>query len=225
MIALAVAFVPAPTFAGMTILAPMSALSALARRFDYAPRWRVGLLTLVVICAAGNSASGSGLSAGTRSSSSGSPPASGSPDAQAYVDAHNAVRAALQKPAGYSGPWTPLPPVTWSDELASSAQGWADHLHDTMKCGLMHDPDTRYGENLAAGKKVDATKAVRMWAGEFGKYRYAPKYVFETDSGHYTQLVWRKTTQIGCGRATCGRNAVGVCRYSPPGHHIDKAPY
>ena len=113
----AVAFVPAPTFAGMTILAPMSALSALARRFDYSPRWRVGLLTLVVICAAGNSASGSGLSAGKRSSSSGSPPASGSPDAQAYVDAHNAVRAALQKPAGYSGPWTPLPPVTWSDEL------------------------------------------------------------------------------------------------------------
>lgn len=206
----------------------MAALSALAPRFDHAPRWRVGLLTLTVFCAAGSSAAGSSLSAGNGSSSGsggGSPPAIGSSDARAYVDAHNAIRAALQKPAGYSGAWAPLPPVTWSNEVASSAQGWADHLHDTMKCGLMHDPDTRYGENLAAGKKVDAAKAVRMWAGEFGKYRYAPKYVFETDSGHYTQLVWRKTTQNGCGRATCGRNAVVVCRYSPPGNHIDRAPY
>jgi hypothetical protein len=41
-----------------------------------------------------------------------------------------------------------------------------------------------------------------------------------TNTGHYTQIVWRKTTQIGCGSATCGNSNVVVCRYSPPGNYI-----
>jgi pathogenesis-related protein 1 len=64
-----------------------------------------------------------------------------------------------------------------------------------------------------------------MWAGEVSKYVYKPKYDFDKETGHYTQIVWRKTTHIGCGRATCGRNAIVVCRYSPAGNRIDKAPY
>jgi uncharacterized protein YkwD len=185
----------------------MAALSALVTGFDTAARCRIGLLTLVVILAAANSAS-----------------ARDSSDAREFVDAHNAVRAAVQRPATYPGPWEPVPPVTWSNEVASTAQEWAEHLRDTRKCGLLHS-DTRYGENLAAGKKVDAARAVRMWAGEIDKYTYSPKYEFDTRSGHYTQLVWRKTTQIGCGLARCGRNAVVVCRYSPAGNYIGKAPY
>lgn len=167
----------------------------------------IRLLTLVVILAAGNSAS-----------------ASSSSDAREFVDAHNAIRAAVQRPATYPGPWAPVPPVTWSDEVASTAQAWADHLRDTRKCGLLHS-DTRYGENLAAGKKVDAAHAVRMWASEIKNYKYVPKYEFEARTGHYTQLVWRRTTHIGCGRASCGRNSVVVCRYSPAGNSIGKAPY
>lgn len=187
----------------------MATLTDLVPRLDPAARVRVCLLALAVVCASG----GAGLSW-----------AKALTDARAYVDAHNAIRAAVQKPAGYAGAWEPLPPVTWSEEVAGTAQAWAEHLRDTMRCGLSH-ADTRYGENLAAGKKVDAAKAVRMWAGEIDKYRYAPVYEFEAKSGHYTQLIWRKTTQIGCGRAICGSNAVVVCRYSPPGNHIGKAPY
>lgn len=171
-------------------------------------RWPVGLLALVTVCAAGNYAFGKDPSS----------------DAREYVDAHNAVRAAVQRPPDYPGSWAPLPPVVWSDEVASRAQAWAEHLRDDMKCGLMHS-DTRDGENLAAGRKVDAADAVRMWAGEKDRYRYSPRYEFEPRSGHYTQLVWRQTTQIGCARATCGRNSVVVCRYSPAGNRIGKAPY
>jgi uncharacterized protein YkwD len=188
----------------------MAALSARLVGPGNAARRRVGLLTLVVVLAASISASAKTPSAGA--------------DARKFVDAHNAVRAAVQRPANYPGPWTPIPPVTWSDEIASTAQAWAEHLRDTRKCGLLHS-DTRDGENLAAGKDMDAERAVRMWAGEIGKYEYSPIYEFEPRSGHYSQIVWRKTTHIGCGRAHCGRDSVVVCRYSPAGNRIGRAPY
>jgi pathogenesis-related protein 1 len=175
-----------------------------------AARCRIGLLTLVVILAGNISASAT-------------PPSEGA-EARKFVDAHNTVRAAVQEPANYMGHWAPVPPVIWSDEIASSAKAWAEHLRDTRKCGLLHS-DSRYGENLAAGKEMDAKRAVRMWAGEIDEYTYSPVYEFEKRYGHYSQIVWRSTTDIGCGRATCGSNTVVVCRYSPAGNRIGKAPY
>lgn len=178
--------------------------------FGDAARCRIGLLTLVVILAGGSSASAE-------------PPSAGA-DARKFVDAHNAVRAAVQKPANYMGPWAPVPPVIWSKRIARSAQAWAEHLRDTRKCGLLHSA-SRYGENLAAGKEMGAERAVRMWAGEIDKYTYSPVYEFDKRSGHYSQIVWRRTTDIGCGRATCGSKTIVVCQYSPAGNRIGKAPY
>jgi pathogenesis-related protein 1 len=129
----------------------------------------------------------------------------------------------VQRPANHPGPWEPVPPVAWSDEIASAAQAWAEHLRDTGKCGLLHS-DNRHGENLAAGKEMDAGRAVRMWAGEIDNHTYSPRYEFDTRSGHYSQIVWRRTTNIGCGPATCGRYSVVVCRYDPAGNRIGKAP-
>jgi pathogenesis-related protein 1 len=188
----------------------MTKLRARAGGSGDATRCRVGLLTLVVVLAASVGASAKSPSPGA--------------DARKFVEAHNVVRAAVRRPPDYQGPWSPVPPVAWSDEIASTAQAWAEHLRDTRKCGLLHS-DTRYGENLAAGKGMDAEGAVRMWAGEIDRFTYSPEYAFEARSGHYSQIVWRRTTSIGCGRATCGGNAVVVCRYSPAGNHIGKAPY
>ena len=145
-------------------------------------------------------------------------------DAQSLVDAHNAIRAGVRKPSGYPGAWTPIPPLAWSEELASGAQEWADHLRESNDCKLVHS-DARLGENLAGGKQLDIAGAVKLWENEGGRYRWTPVYAWEIPTGHYTQVVWRKTTQIGCGRAICGSRVVLVCRYSPPGNHIGKAPY
>ena len=145
-------------------------------------------------------------------------------DPRVFVDAHNAIRAAVEKPAAYSGPWSPVPPVAWSDEVASSAQQWADHLRDSNKCDMKHS-DTDYGENLAGGKGLDAVHAVELWKKEGDRYAWSPVYEFEIVTGHYTQVVWRKTTHIGCGIASCGSKVVVVCRYSPHGNHIGRAPY
>ena len=146
------------------------------------------------------------------------------PDARIYVDAHNTVRNAVREPRGYSRPWSPLAPLAWSDEVAQGAQAWAEHLRDTRKCGLLHS-GTRYGENLAGGTGLDARGAVALWARERDRFRYSPRYEFDRTSGHYSQLVWRNTTHVGCGRAICGRNAVVVCRYSPAGNRIGSAPF
>ena len=35
------------------------------------------------------------------------------------------------------------------------------------------------------------------------------------DAGHYSQMIWRNTTRIGCAMAGGG---FLVCRYAPPGN-------
>ncbi|MGE5783089.1 MAG: hypothetical protein ACM3ZE_00795 [Myxococcales bacterium] len=47
-------------------------------------------------------------------------------DKQACVAAINAVRASVIQPANYTGSWSALPDMTWSEAVAASAQGWAD---------------------------------------------------------------------------------------------------
>ena len=145
-------------------------------------------------------------------------------DPQAFLDAQNAVRAAVKAPAGYTGTWAPLPPLAWSEEIAATSQQWADHLRDDNKCKLAHS-DTRYGENLAMGKDLDIPHAVQLWQNEGKNFRWVPAYEFDIPTGHYSQVVWRKTAKVGCGIATCGHTVVYVCRYDPPGNHIGRAPY
>ncbi len=147
-------------------------------------------------------------------------------DGADYVDAHNAVRAAVVKPTNYPAgqTWEPIPPVTWSASVAATAQAWADHLV-ASGCVLEHDTKSGYGENLAMGTNLAAQGAVNLWAGEKTAYTYNARYQFESSTGHYTQLVWRKSTQIGCGSATCDRAVIVCCRYSPPGNTIGQQPY
>ena len=180
------------------------------------------VLTVAVACSGADSAS-NGDKSGSPSGGSGTTTPSSFPDAQVYVDAHNAVRAAVTEPAGYVGNWQPLPPVTWSNEVATTAQAWADNLKSTMSCGLQHASNTGYGENLAeAGTRLGPQKAPLICgrARTEELHTYATKYAFSADTGHYTQLVWRKSTQIGCGSAACANGTVIVCRYSPPGNYI-----
>jgi pathogenesis-related protein 1 len=175
---------------------------------------RLGILAVAVVCAAAASQA--------REPKDSPPPTAAF--ARQIVDAHNAVRASVPRPADYAGAWVPIPPVEWSDEIALTAQAWADTLRETKKCGLVHS-DTNYGENLAGGKEMDAAHAVKLWASEGPRYTYKPRYEWDIPTGHYTQVIWRRTTHVGCGIATCGKKAVIVCRYSPPGNHIDRAPY
>ncbi len=127
--------------------------------------------------------------------------------AQQFVDAHNAVRAKHC-----------APPLTWSKKLAEVAQTWANTLRD-KGCVFGHSPGGKYGENLAAGTvgALDPSSTVGMWYDEIKLYKF-PNGGFSMQTGHFTQVVWRSTTQVGCGHVECKGNDIYVCNYDPPGN-------
>ena len=85
-----------------------------------------------------------------------------------------------------------------------------------------------YGENLAEGFG-SPERAIDGWAGEEQKYDYG-KEQFTESTGHFTQLVWKNTRQVGCGAVNCDNNdddngAHGwfmVCEYDPPGNVVGR---
>src|SRR5205814_550772 len=57
-------------------------------------------------------------------------------------------------------------------------------------------------ENLASGYN-NASAAVAAWVNEARDYNFQ-NGGFSENTGHFTQLVWKNTTQVGCSRKSCG---------------------
>lgn len=135
------------------------------------------------------------------------PPRAPSGEAAAWLDAHNRVRA--KHCAG---------PLTWSPKLAQVAQRWASSLRD-HSCGVLKHSGGSFGENLAAGTAgtLDPGSVVKLWYDEVAQYRF-PDGGFSPHTGHFTQVVWRGTTQVGCARSQCKGLDIWVCEYDPPGN-------
>jgi pathogenesis-related protein 1 len=160
-------------------------------------------------------------------------------DEQAGLDRHNQIRAEVFSNS----------PLAWSDEIAVLAQNYANKLaangrfeHDSAKYKYS------YGENLYASKKplneiATYEEAVNSWYVEKDYYDYDTnscsidkdhKVTVNSSSydtcGHYTQIVWKKTSYVGCGKAqyTTGDYKGGyviVCKYYTPGNYVGQKPY
>jgi pathogenesis-related protein 1 len=68
--------------------------------------------------------------------------------------------------------------------------------------------------------------AVKAWENE--KIYYRGQVLNSSNwhaCGHYTQVVWRNTKEIGCGKAECGDRAIVVCNYDPPGNVMGQTPF
>ncbi len=151
------------------------------------------------------------------------------------VALHNNVRAAHQQP-----------PLIWSEPLSSYAQAWVNHLAATQNCTMMHRPNDAgtpfqqiYGENLFWAspeiqhnrenvlQRISVKEVVNAWAEEEAFYNYqANQCQPGEDCGHYTQMVWHESREIGCAMAICpDQSQIWACNYYPQGNYIGERPY
>jgi hypothetical protein len=138
------------------------------------------------------------------------------------LQAQNAQRSAMN-----------VPPLAWNDSLARDARQWAIELAASGR--FEHSPDRPgedpQGENLWAGtpRAFSPEAMVALWSAERRDYRPG---VFPDNSrsgdvenvGHYTQMIWRSTRQVGCATAVGRNEEVLVCRYSQAGNVYGERP-
>uniref|UniRef100_A0A671QZS7 GLI pathogenesis-related 2 n=1 Tax=Sinocyclocheilus anshuiensis TaxID=1608454 RepID=A0A671QZS7_9TELE len=126
-----------------------------------------------------------------------------------FLKSHNAYR----KQHG-------APPLTINKTLCHSAQAWAEHL---LSITTLKHSNKDYGENLyyawsSATKKLTGHEAVESWYSEIKDYN------FVVSPGHFTQVVWKDTKEVGVGLATDGNTTFVVGQYLPAGN-ITNADY
>ena len=192
------------TFAGLTARGPLAGCAGAVRWFA---------LAVLVMAPAGSAFSQGVLTGGERTN---------------MLGAHNNARRSKA-----------VPPLRWSGQLAQVAADWANHLANRNSCRMRHRSGSGYGENLYW------SSAVRWSSGERAVARVAPRTVVNSwvgeqrdyDArtnrcrsgrvcGHYTQVVWQGTTQVGCALSVCPDKAqIWVCNYSPPGNVVGQRPF
>lgn len=130
--------------------------------------------------------------------------------------AHNAAR----QEAG-------VPALRWSEALTESARRLAETLRGGG-CNMRHSSARGIGENLAwaSGQTMSPAQVVGMWVDEKRHFDAARNRCAQgAVCGHYTQVVWRTTSEVGCAKASCGRSEVWVCQYTPPGNFVGQRPF
>lgn len=111
-----------------------------------------------------------------------------------------------------------VPALEWDDALATKAQSWADtgNMGHSTSLGAFKD----YGENMQfACPKSTPKDATDWWYAEIDKYQESSPF----QAAHYTQMVWKGSTKIGCGKgkASCGGDS-WTCQFLPMGNYFGK---
>jgi hypothetical protein len=134
-----------------------------------------------------------------------------------WLAAHNQARAEFGSE-----------PLRWSPALAEAAHSWALTLAARQE--LRHaERGNRNGagENLWMGTRghFAPEQMIASFVGErqhfvAGRFPQVSRTGNWGDVGHYTQIVWPSTREVGCAQASAGRYDVLVCRYWPAGNMI-----
>ncbi|XP_063055972.1 cysteine-rich venom protein ENH1 [Engraulis encrasicolus] len=130
------------------------------------------------------------------------------------VDVHNAFRRAVVPTASN------MLKMSWNQTVADSAQAWVD------KCELQHGPsssrmvgDYECGENLFKSETASTwTEVVTAFHDEVNNYEYPTGSTNGLPVGHYTQVIWYSSYEVGCGVAKCGDNYFYGCHYYRAGN-------
>lgn len=119
-----------------------------------------------------------------------------------------------------------IAPLVWSARLARDAQGWADHLAARNRYDHASPQERKgQGENLWRGTKNSwtARETIGFFLAEKrhfrpGQFPDVSRTGQWSDVGHYTQVIWPQTREVGCAVAHTPSDEVLVCRYWPAGN-------
>ncbi|KAI1283027.1 Protein PRY1 [Halotydeus destructor] len=93
---------------------------------------------------------------------------------------------------------------------------------------MKHDAQGR-GENLhmawssAGPSPVNCSAVVKAWYDEITLYDFKNVKASEANFGkvgHFTQVVWKGTTKVGCGQAMSQGGTFTCCNYMGPGNYL-----
>eukprot|EP00485_Elphidium_margaritaceum_P017930 CAMPEP_0202730566 /NCGR_PEP_ID=MMETSP1385-20130828/186701_1 /ASSEMBLY_ACC=CAM_ASM_000861 /TAXON_ID=933848 /ORGANISM="Elphidium margaritaceum" /LENGTH=765 /DNA_ID=CAMNT_0049396841 /DNA_START=28 /DNA_END=2325 /DNA_ORIENTATION=- len=185
----------------------------------------------------------------------------GSDWANDILEYHNNARRNLAdcKQRGFNNQLLPpprdgYPMLQWSDAMAKSANGYASACTVAKEGSCDHHTPTPNGENIACNTyaprlmtEEESEKMVtdRMIDIEVARWKYGMygnsdlncrkngNWVSESkgNCGHYTQIIWAKTTLVGCAYQNCNGNDMKkkmthlVCHYWPSGNLLNERPY
>lgn len=131
------------------------------------------------------------------------------------LDTHNAERESFG-----------APPLQWNPKLAREAQEWAQRLASEGRMRhASNDERGGAGENLWMGSA--GAYPARFMVGAFidekqhfraGTFPHISQTGNWRDVGHYTQVVWPDTLELGCAVARSQNDDFLVCRYWPAGN-------
>jgi pathogenesis-related protein 1 len=108
--------------------------------------------------------------------------------------------------------------------------GFVDTANGPIDTSLEYVYDAKNGEE----ELLDVDGVIDAWASEAYYYDYATNKsnTLGKPVGHYTQIIWKNTTKVGCGKAIAKKfefnnvyYEIQVCRYSLPGNIIGEKPY
>jgi len=173
---------------------------------------------------------------------------------KAVLEKHNKLRRKVAKGLETRGtssrvygqpPAANMKELVWSSELEAIAQRWADQCnqlgpHDKSRDKL---DGTSVGQNQAyAASTVQMTKQEVLeqfamqpdgWYDEVAEPGFdgdrVDSFSFSRGTGHYTQVVWADTEEVGCGLVyyKTGKwyTSLVICNYARAGNWMSKAVY
>lgn len=173
-------------------------------------------------------------------------------DKELILKMHNELRAKVAKgneSLGLPGPQPSaarMHQLIWNEELAKIAQAWALQCptgHDVERKRRLCSRKYRTGQNInyhwgSFDKGSLWQTAIENWYSEVKDVDNKSAAAFPLRPprkiGHYTQLVWGTTTEVGCGTVyyetvrkgiTYTHSITHVCNYGPAGNVVRRPLY
>ncbi|KFZ46955.1 Serotriflin, partial [Antrostomus carolinensis] len=139
------------------------------------------------------------------------------------VDKHNTLRRGVKPTASN------MLKMEWSLPAAKNAQKWAN------RCILRHSPPSMRRTNVQCGENLFMSSGPFLWPNVIQAW-YNEEKDFEYGTGakrqgavigHYTQVVWYNSYQVGCALSFCPNSTYKyfyVCQYCPAGNLVTSIP-